>query len=153
MTANPLDDVMYNLKVSPIPATCSVEADHQLIGETLLRLPTRVRNKILDTVTFVAMGDVLGQTEEDYCPPHAESKRGWDIYINFPAMRKSPKSRVMETIAHECAHVVLHKTYGTGGLEAEKGADDLIEKWGFKRTYKSYRQFGSASKKKAVKME
>ena len=38
-------------------------------------------------------------------------------------------------VAHEVAHFILghHKT--GGGPEKEREADDLIEKWGFKRAY------------------
>ena len=145
---NAFNKVMYDLKVTPLAATNKAEADHDLIGETLLKLPTRIRNRIIDTVTFVAMGDTLGQTERLYCPPHTEPKTGWEIYLNFPGMRKWPKRKIMDCIAHECAHVILGKTFRNGGLNAEKGADDLIENWGFRRAYANYRQFGEPPKKK-----
>ena len=46
------------------------------------------------------------------------------------------------TVAHDIAHFILgHHKNGGGGPEKEKEADDLIEKWGFKRAYQSYERF------------
>jgi hypothetical protein len=53
------------------------------------------------------MGDTIGQTEPLYCPPHSEPKTGYEIYLNFPAMKKWSDRRKMDTIAHEIAHVIL----------------------------------------------
>ena len=58
-------------------------------------------------------------------------------------MDKELESRKMDVIAHEIAHFVLghHKLENCSNPKNEKEADDLIEKWGFKRVYKEYKQF------------
>jgi len=58
------------------------------------------------------------------------------IVLNFSEMKKGSE---MDTVAHEIAHFVLKQE--SGGKKSEKEADDLSEKWGFKRCYKSYDDF------------
>lgn len=59
------------------------------------------------------------------------------IILNFSEMEKDrlSESRMMDTIAHEIAHFVLGHLIA-GGAEQEREADNLIEKWGFRRAYK-----------------
>ena len=51
----------------------------------------------------------------------------------------------MDTVAHEVAHFILGDYSGNllvpkrpKGYKPERAADDLTEKWGFRRAYKSY---------------
>jgi Zn-dependent peptidase ImmA (M78 family) len=45
------------------------------------------------------------------------------------------KNKEMNTIAHEIAHFILGHYRVEVGSEAERKADDLCEKWGFRRCY------------------
>lgn len=57
------------------------------------------------------------------------------------------KGHESDTVAHEIAHFVLghYKPKRLSDGKIEREADKLIEKWGFKRVYKSYKQFESHS--------
>jgi len=55
------------------------------------------------------------------------------ILLNFTAMEKMSETAKMSIIAHEIAHFVLgHQKPNIKVSEEE--ADDLITKWGFKRS-------------------
>ena len=131
-----------------------------IIAETLLELPYKIRSKILDKVIFtiitadgLAMEElpipfslsiakmkkqILKKIPEEYYIKLPQSL----IFLNFKG--RMSKSYKMNLIAHEIAHVILghHKNIkSVTSLKSrmrEKQADNLIEKWGFKRTYKDY---------------
>ena len=110
-----------------------------LIAQTLFLLPEEVRNKVLDEVTFIMMGDgTMGHHLE--LNVHGREKLNV-ILLNFCAMRDWSLERRMNTICHEIAHFMLPFRFQSGGREAEIKADNLSEKWGFGRSYASYDQF------------
>jgi hypothetical protein len=49
-------------------------------------------------------------------------------------------------IAHEMAHFILGYHKLSSDPEAERKADDLTEKWGFKKVYASYEKFEKTAK-------
>ena len=56
------------------------------------------------------------------------------IILNFQEMKKGHE---MDTIAHEIAHFILghNKPKKRSDGKIEREADNLTEKWGFKRAY------------------
>ena len=148
-----------------------------LIAETLLKLPKEAREEVLEEVIFIVADGVHGtlfelSIKEDYIGKLLSmgkidlTKKDSSVklstllklkmkmpfvLLNFANMRKESKNVKMSTIAHEIAHFVLGHGM-EGGEEKERTADDLIEKWGFKRVYRSYSAF-QIKKKEVEKRE
>ena len=137
--------------------------DMMLIAETLLRLPDEVMKKVLREVYFIVVPfcrgysgiyrysiflkqDRIKKTPTGYRVRVAKPL----IFLNFEKMKKEPKSSRMSTVAHEVAHFILDhdKRRGLFNPAVEKEADDLTEKWGFKRAYKDYNKFKPKKGKK-----
>lgn len=155
---NSLEGIHYNIKTM-VATTVDDEKDKILIAETLQRIPARVRTKIFDGAAFVLMNGLYGIVINGYFNRIISKKdlvelpaigavvvtvRQGLIFLNFGEMKKLSKKRKMNIIAHEIAHFVLKhhlKTSVTAkeGINMEKEADDLIVKWGFDRTHKSYK--------------
>lgn len=146
-----LEGVLYNLRIWG-EATTADERDKILISETLLKLPKKVRQKVLAEVVFIllradAITDTLFFTKRinkkrlkkvnnDYIIEVTQSV----IMINFSHIGKRSKKYKMSVIAHEIAHFILqHDLPDNHSKNKEKEADDLSEKWGFVRAYKSYK--------------
>jgi Zn-dependent peptidase ImmA (M78 family) len=145
-----LEGVFDNLSVWG-ETTIEDERNRVFIAKTLLKLPAKVRRKVLDEVIFVhttAHGTIfkglftkpldekeLRKVKKDQSVSIENSL----IILNFKGVKDSEK---MDIIAHEIAHYILgHDTIGNEDEDSEKTADDLTEKWGFKRAYKSYTRF------------
>ena len=58
------------------------------------------------------------------------------IILNFALMEREGYSEedMKAAIAHEIAHLILNHDFRKPG-DYEKEADDLCEKWGFKKAY------------------
>ena len=124
--------------------------DDVLIVKTIMKLPGRVRRKTLGVTFVVFNGSMEGFTEKFYFPPRAEVEEQDWIFLRLKT--KSSEQSKMSTIAHEIAHVVLkhneiilreegkrkRRKSNLGPWRMEKEADDLIERWGFERSYKDY---------------
>ncbi len=139
--------VLHNLKF--FGDTAEDEKRKRIVAETLLKLPYKVRKKTIYEVLFISLsttgltfrfkGSVklrkkdFKQTREFY---HGQIELHL-IILNFS---KCPKDRKMDVTAHEIAHFILgprlKEKIKKGVIERE--ADDLAEKWGFKRGYKNY---------------
>jgi len=159
---NSIEGILYHLSVVG-DVTILDEENKYLIAKTLQKLPKNVREKVLDEVTFIIAHGVHGTIFDLYLNSFicrklsnladengliqldriedVDLKRTF-ILLNFTAMEKEPNPVKMSTIAHEIAHFILghHKVdlaKRKSHEESEKEADDLIEKWGFKKTYKS----------------
>lgn len=119
----------------------------RLIAKTILEIPKKHRKRILDNnkgpvfilmagTTYALIREVIF-TGKSNTKLHIKKKV---ILLNFYAMetRKKSKRFQMSSIAHEIAHFLLNHvdTQHSYALNAEKEADDLIEKWGFKRVYR-----------------
>jgi len=132
-----------------------------LIAKTIQRLPKDVGEKVLKEANFIVAGgvngtgftmnisnaviEVLASTGElrlDEEGPSVKLSTIRKAYLkvplillNFANMRERSEEEIMSTIAHEIAHFILghfddvHKS----SKDKEKEADDLIEKWGFRR--------------------
>jgi len=134
---------MYDLFVCGV-TTASDQKNAILIGKTLLKLPKKVREKVLDAVCFIITGDAEGTVFKFHLPVE---KTFSFILLNFTLMKEKIEDEKMRTVAHEIAHFILgHGIDSKGGKKAEKTADDLIEKWGFKRAYQSYGRFATVKK-------
>ena len=149
---NSLEGIYYSLSVWG-GASSGTEKGTHLIVEALSKLPRRVRERVLENVTFVVFASEQLGTGAVYQFQRSskEAKKIGDdyfvtvklplIFLNFVGMNKKSKRYQMSTIAHEIAHYVLGH-FNKGGTshsgKDEKGTDDLIEKWGFARSYKSY---------------
>ncbi len=149
---NSLEGVLSHLRIMG-EATTEGEKNKCIIAETLLSLPYKARRKTLDEVIFVIV-TAQGLTAKVTFPKifgKGELQRKKETYhtiIEHPLVvlnfkERMNKSRKMDTIAHEIAHFILghHKILKLTKQRRninERKADDLAEKWGFKRRYKDY---------------
>ena len=129
-----------------------------IIAETVLRLPESVREKVVKDAVFITIGGAYGcvllmvhselksegqliKTSEGLVWVKIEAQI---IILNFAEMEKDEldEENMRTTVAHEIAQFILghHRSVGRGRVR-EKEADDLIEKWGFKRAYQNYERF------------
>ncbi|MEE9214119.1 MAG: hypothetical protein V3U54_04875 [Thermodesulfobacteriota bacterium] len=117
------------------------EKRRHIIAKTLLKLPYKVRNKMIDEVAFLNADLSAGKVI--WIKPLVVEWKVKAVILLNPIPSKSERGR-MNTIAHEIAHFTLehHKIQNRKKLPElnirEKKADDLAEKWGFKRVYKDY---------------
>ena len=147
---NSLEGVLDDLSVWG--DVVETDMEHKvLIAETLLKLPKKVRAKTLHEVVFFMMAGVDGTVFNAKFSKACKEKdvmRIGDrfslaieqpiIMLNFNSMKKKTKRYKMSTVAHEVAHFILgHHTPGEKSKRGEREADDLTEKWGFERAYKS----------------
>lgn len=56
------------------------------------------------------------------------------IYL-APSILRMRDDRLVDVVAHEIAHVVLWGQPFEGNPANERAADDLVERWGFRRSY------------------
>jgi len=158
---NSIEGIVYNLQIPD--GLSGEEFDAKkcklYIAKTLLKLPKKIREKVLDEVMFIIVGGWQGHGTRllfNEAVNEKDTKRIGDriyiqvkkpvIFLDFSKMKRESKSRKMDTIAHEIAHFILGHGGVTNDEEAERKADDLSEKWGFKRVYKSYKKFENGYK-------
>lgn len=128
------------ITILPLPAVTTADHDILQICEVISKLPAPIGEKVLDEVQFYLMDKAVhGQTEKMFCPSHTEDKEQWAIFLNLNSVRNDTKKRT--TIAHEIAHFILGQDMKSTRLGdgRERKADDLCEKWGFGRAYRSYK--------------
>ena len=106
-----------------------------MICKVLQQLPKSVRKKVLEEVHFIIVGKALyGTVFQMNILPSEKETILYFIILNFGIMVNLTEKEIIFTIAHEIAHHILgHHSVG-GGPDAEKKADALAEKWGFKKT-------------------
>ena len=125
------------------------------IVKTIQRLPIRIRKKVLNNVRFILInattyGACRGLNFSEIVKNVRKIEKGYLvrkriqlILLNFYAMeqRKKSKEYIINVIAHEISHYILgHSDISKRGRpNNERDADNLIEKWGFKRFYKTYK--------------
>lgn len=149
---NSLEGILQHLRIWGEAAT-EDEKNKGIIAETLLKLPYKVRMETLSEVVFVIV-TAHGLTTKATFPivlSKGDIKQKGDTYhtivehplivLNFK--KRMNQSRKMDTIAHEVAHFILghHKALNPTKKRRninERKADDLAEKWGFKRCYEDY---------------
>lgn len=124
-----LELLNYNLNLQG-DAKVGDEQYRDLVLRTLIRLPEKIREKILEETLFIiATPGVYGIV---FDLNFKKAKNLHCILLNFSTMHKTSDSGKMDTIAHEIAHVILN--HGSwGNPQQEKEADDLIQGWGFQR--------------------
>ena len=105
-----------------------------LIDKTLFRLPKNIREKVLNGPIFIMLGD---KTHGHIFKLKLYGEKTF-IQLNFNAMKNRSDLYIMSTIAHEIANFILGHSAVESDKNAEKKADDLTEKWGFKRAYINY---------------
>ncbi|ODS33677.1 MAG: hypothetical protein SCARUB_01197 [Candidatus Scalindua rubra] len=86
---NSMEGVIYDLGIWG-EAVDEDEKNRNIIAETLLELPYKVRSKVLEEVIFVIM-----------------ATHGLATETVFTASVKKQTSNKMDTIAHEIAHFIL----------------------------------------------
>ena len=123
-----------------------------IIVKTIQELPRSVSDKVLEDAIFITMCGSYGASLAQYVELRKEAQllklpkdRKYvkievdPILLNFALMEKDEfeEEKMRSIIAHEIAHFYLehHKTSVNPRAVKEKEADDLIEKWGFARTY------------------
>ena len=136
---NSLEGILYNIKSNE----CDEEEEENklIIAKTLQKLPKDVRDRVMSKVIFLHILR-YGTIIKLYFPVPQKTKRieQYFILLNFSLMKNEGKTKMdmMNTVAHEVAHYILR--HYSGSIDAdpkdERHADDLAEKWGFKRTYK-----------------
>ncbi|MFQ5788341.1 MAG: ImmA/IrrE family metallo-endopeptidase [Thermodesulfobacteriota bacterium] len=129
--------------------TAEDEKRKRIVAQTLLKLPYKVRKKTIDEVLFISMSTtgVTFNFEGSVKLSKKDFKQNGNIYqgriqlhfiiLNF---RKCRKDRKMDVTAHEIAHFILghHLKKNTNRGIIEREAEELAEKWGFRRGYKDY---------------
>ncbi len=156
-----LEDIYYSLKI--IDSEEGKDGyGKKLIAETIIKLPKRVRNKIFEGegVVFIFSYSSAGFVRSlNFTKPILKDTLSVDpngnkylqfeqpiIFLNFNQMRKG---REKDAVAHEIAHFFLghYKIKKIIDPRCEREADDLTEKWGFKRYY-SKRDYKILEKKR-----
>lgn len=156
---NSIEGILDSLTTMGDTNTVDVQ-NNLIIAKVIQKLPKEVREKVLDEVIFVhatAWGTIrklfffkfIEMEEMEKIDGNGFIKPGYNakipqvfIIFNFKCIR-SPETK-MNTVAHEIAHFILSHDdpFNTSPADIkEKEADDLAEKWGFKRCYKSYKEF------------
>jgi len=135
---NPEEGIHYNLSILG-ETTYEDERNTFLIIQVLKRLPKKIREKVIDEVTLI-------HTTADGTLCRWPAEEVTFIILNFRGI-KTDKVK-MRTIAHEIGHFISSpkNPLKPGPADRnEKMADDLAEKWGFGRAYKSYKKFKGVS--------
>ena len=150
------DGIYYQL---PCLSTPSDDRDEKkIIAKTLERLPVEIREEVITEVIFIYsswsgfvsqifISQHLKDSEikKDYFGDYIEIQQPI-IILNFKEMEKN---REMDYIAHEIAHFILrhYSMENRNNPYNEREADNLIDKWGFKRIYKKkdYQNFEKAN--------
>jgi len=144
-----IDDIFHSLNCMG-DVTSEDEQNNRLIAQVLQKLPKKDREKVLDKVIFVHT-TAYGTVELLYLQRDVEETEiqkiilekvveisKFFIILNFKCIRNDETKT--NTIAHEIAHFILNpknlKDLTRPENIEEKEADDLAEKWGFKRCYK-----------------
>jgi hypothetical protein len=144
---NSFTGVFNNLKF--FGDTAEDEKRKRIVTETLLKLPYKVRKKTIDEVLFISMS-TAGVTfrfngsvrlkKKDFSQIGEFYQGRIELHFIILNFRRCRKDRKMDVTAHEIAHFILghHLKKNTNRGIIEKEAEDLAEKWGFKRGYKDY---------------
>lgn len=146
---NSLEGILYSLKVVN-SETYDDDNAKLLISKTLIKLPIKIRKKVLENVMFIFSYAAGTSLSLFFRKPIIKSKEFGEyiefeqpiIILNFKEMKKGTE---MDVIAHEIAHFILghnnQEKRGNGKIERE--ADNLTEKWGFKKSYteEQYKDF------------
>jgi len=159
---NSIEGILYSLS-SMGDVTQEDVRNNDIIAQVLQKLPKKVREKVLEEVIFIhttAYGTVRRLYFQKFIEETKVEKITGDKLIKSSFLVKIPKSFIifnfkcirnaetkMNTIAHEIAHFIRSPKDPCKTRPAdieEKEADDLVEKWGFKRGYKSYKRFKGA---------
>ena len=132
---NSIEGIAYNLEV--IGDVTIEDGWHtSLICQVLQRLPKKTREKILEEVIFIHT-TAWGTIHQLHVQEHIKNRI--IIIFNFKCIKKDETKMI--TIAHEIAHYILGQLDEANDPKKERAADDLSEKWGFGRSYKTYKQF------------
>ena len=159
---NSLEGILDNLSIFGAEAA-EDERYEILIAKTIQRLPRDIREKVLEEVVFIVAGGVNGTgfnidildavvealvstgglrlDEEDPSVKLSTIRRAGlkvpFILLNFANMRERSEEEIMSVIAHEIVHFILghFDDYRKSREDKEREADDLAEKWGFRRAY------------------
>ena len=135
-----LDSIYSQLTSIPEPFDEVDEKNVELIALVLQKLPLNVAQKVLTEVQFIIIDGAIGRHELISCQSHDELKLTFTIFLNFLGINRLKKIENRHTvIAHEIAHFYLKHNDNNGGAEEEREADDLCEKWGFGRAYRTYK--------------
>lgn len=125
------------------------EKRKRIVAETLLKLPYKIRKKTLDDVLFISMS-TAGVTfrfegsvrlrKKDFTQIGEFYQGQIELHFIILNFRRCRKDRKMDVTAHEIAHFILghHLKKNTNRGIIEREAEDLAEKWGFRRGYKNY---------------
>ncbi len=125
------------------------EKRKRIVAETLLKLPYKVRKKTIDEVLFISMS-TAGVTfrfdgsvklrKKDFSQIGEFYQGRIELHFIILNFRRCRKDRKMDVTAHEIAHFILghHLKKNTNRGIIEREAEDLAEKWGFRRGYKDY---------------
>ncbi|MGR3173402.1 MAG: hypothetical protein ACUZ8N_02225 [Candidatus Scalindua sp.] len=125
------------------------EKRKRIVAETLLKLPYKVRKKTIDEVLFISMS-TAGVTfrfdgsvklrKKDFSQIGEFYQGRIELHFIILNFRRCRKERKMDVTAHEIAHFILrhHLMKNTNRGIIERKAEDLAEKWGFRRGYKNY---------------
>jgi len=155
-------EISKNLIVFPMSDTGvikkAVNQDKKIIAKTIAKLPAKFQKDAKKAFFFVVNNQVLGMqqnisigrkftTEEleggykTKLSSAQKEKDGFFIAFNQPLIvlnftKKISETEKMNLVAHEIAHMFVEKKQNFA--YTEQAVDDLVEQWGFKRSYTNY---------------
>ena len=162
---SPIDEIFNDLVVFPVPnipiIKQAVDQDKMIIAKTITRLPIEFQKDAKKALFFIVNNQVTGiqqnisitrkfnfeELENGYQSKHCSAIKEQDgfvinfhkyfIVLNFTNIQDEDKK--MDLAAHEIAHMFIENGPDRG--KTEQTVDDLVESWGFKRSYKYYKGF------------
>ncbi len=109
----------------------------RMIANTLLRIPERVRRKVVQDVLFIMAHKpllaLMGTTDLNLSKKERKGRISVNlIYIDFHGIKRAGKSEeeMKQIIAHEIAHFELKHNRKNGRNDEEK-AEEQTRVWGF----------------------
>jgi hypothetical protein len=104
------------------------------ILRVLDRLPPQTLATFLGRNPFFVCLDIAQGAALRF-PPDGEIAGPVTVIYLHPATFRSRADRIADLVAHEVAHVVLRAGDPPSGEDTHKITDDLVESWGFRRSY------------------
>ena len=110
--------------------------------DVLVRMSVADRQKFFSANPVVLCFGAIG-VAESFAVPSPPNEQLGELNIIFLRHDIVRRKRMVDEVAHEMAHIVRgdHKRHLTNrtSYKDEKGADDLSEGWGFRRSYSKRR--------------
>jgi len=124
-----MSDETLSIRIAP-PTTKLEKEFAGVIVETLSRLPKKVRDKVINKVSFELCVDGMVSCIIAHPDPDEPT-----IMFNYPYLAKKSDSFKMKVVAHEIGHFVLNHLPKRVRInkKLDREVDGLCEEWGIGR--------------------